>query len=135
MAKTADPGIHEAAGEIMDQYLYALGAGGAPQWVSRAALRKLRKQYWEAILDAVKLADDKKIRPWDDAAPRVLDYVRAIGQLAGSLSLADGRHMIDAGDIQTAIEKVELHYNLEESAGTKGGVLPHGEGAWCPPKG
>jgi len=133
VAKTADPGIHETAGEIMDQYFYALGAGGAPQWVSRAALRALRAHYWPAILKAVKVVSRGKEPHWDQAAPRVLDYVRAIGQLAGSLALANGRHMIEVGDVEKAIKKVESHYNVKESAGKGGGVSPAGEGIWCPP--
>lgn len=121
MEKEVAPKERRQAEGIMDQYVYALGFGGGPQWVTRKALHHLRQHYFRSILAAVRAGHD-----WDANAPHVLDYVRAIGQLAGTYALQDGRHTIDVKDLSAAIERVESQYQIED-------VEPGGDGVWCPP--
>ncbi len=129
--------LESPAEQVMDQYFYSLGAGGSPQWISRKALSAVRQHYFPAIEQAIGAAAKGGGPTWEEAAPRVLDYLRAIGQLAGSLALEAGRHMIEVKDVRRAIRKVESNYNVTESVRKQGGVDPVGAGIWCPapPKG
>lgn len=126
-SNAAPRGQQEHAEDILGQYLYALGAGGAPQWISRAAVRQVREHYIKAIQKAIGEKVD-----WDQSAPHVLDYLRAIGQLAGFFALRDGRHVIEPPDLERAIAAVEANYQTVPSLD---GSVPFKDGAWCPPKG
>lgn len=117
-----------AAEEILGQYFYSLGNGANGQWITRKAIRAVRAHYFESILAAVKGG-----RNWDQDSPHVLDYLRAVGALAGDLALSDGRHSIEGDDVKQAIARVENNYQ-DAGSGSSASGPPFKLGAWCPPK-
>lgn len=124
MAKTANPDPDEWTNEEIDVAIchicFALGAGAEHHWISAEAIKAVRRRFRGPFKGFPKSL-------WEDNKAFLLRYFEAIGRIAATESVSEGRHDITKEDIVKAIDRFEDVYKDRFETGQFMGLL-------CPDK-
>ena len=124
-AKKSVRADNAAIERIMGQYMFALGAGAAGQWIRRDAVGLMRRHYRPSVRKGLEAG-----AKWEEDAVWILHYVNVIGRYAAQKATDDGRDAISEQDLRQAIASVEANYRDQA---TTAGVDPTSLGVWCNP--
>jgi hypothetical protein len=91
----------DAVYPILVQVMIALGQGAGPVLISRDAILALDADY--------RAAAERDQARWDEIAPTVLGWARALGALAAHHALHDGRAIVSRADYVAAKDQIARH--------------------------